>query len=60
LPRKLTILDSGDGQGLPTYVKNLTNSAVTMLEQLKNATGVDLEKLAKAKSKGTKLPQDLD
>ncbi|MEE8561334.1 MAG: SPFH domain-containing protein, partial [Gemmatimonadota bacterium] len=35
---KLTILDSGDGEGLPTYVKNLTNSAITMLEQLRNAT----------------------
>jgi flotillin len=57
---KLTILDSGDGQGLPTYVNNLTNSAITMLEQLRNATGVDLERLtmraAKEDEKATELP----
>ena len=47
---KLTILDGGDGgEGLPNYVKNLTNSAVTMIEQLKNTTGVDLAKLAQGK-----------
>jgi flotillin len=59
---KLTILDSGDGEGLPTYVKNLTNSAVTMLEQLRNATGVDLERLAmtaaERKDKATELPTE--
>jgi flotillin len=49
---KLTILDGGDGEGLPTYVKNLTRSAVTLLEQVKNATGIDLAKLAEAKDKG--------
>jgi hypothetical protein len=43
---KLTILDGGTGEGLPTHVKNLTKSAVTMLEQMKNATGIDLGKLA--------------
>ena len=43
---KLTILDGGDGDGLPTHVKNLTKSAVVMLEQMKNATGIDLAKLA--------------
>jgi flotillin len=59
---KLTILDSGDGEGLPTYVKNLTGSAVTMLEQLRNATGVDLERLAmtaaKQDDKATELPKE--
>lgn len=60
---KLTILDSGDGEGLPTYVKNLTNSAITMLEQLRNATGVDLERLAmtaaeRDKTKGSDLPKE--
>jgi flotillin len=44
---KLTILDGGNGEGLPAYVKNLTNSAVVMIEQLKNITGVDIAKLAK-------------
>ena len=45
---------------LPNYVKSLTNSAISMLEQLKNATGLDLAKLAKDKSKEAKLPKDLD
>jgi flotillin len=57
---KLTILDSGDGEGVPGYVKNLTNSAVTMLEQVKNATGVDLAALAdKYQTESTDLPKDL-
>lgn len=57
---KLTILDGGDGSGLPTYVKNLTNSAVSMLEQLKNATGMDLASLGKKKTgEGTDVPKEL-
>ena len=57
---KLTILDGGDGEGLPGYVKNLTNSAVVMLEQLKNATGVDLGKLAeKAQKPSRSIPKEL-
>jgi flotillin len=57
---KLTILDGGDGEGLPTYVKNLTKSAVTLLEQVKNATGVDLAKLAESKREDDKgLPGQL-
>ncbi len=46
---KLTILDGGGesgGDGLPNYVRNLTGSAVAMMEQMKNATGVDLARLA--------------
>lgn len=42
---KLTVLDSGDGQGIPSYVKNLTGSTVTVLEQIKNATGLNLPEL---------------
>jgi flotillin len=57
---KLTILDGGNGEGLPAYVKNLTNSAVTMVEQMKNATGVDIAKLAKGKGEGSGLPKELD
>jgi flotillin len=56
---KLTILDGGNGDGLPTYVKNIANSAVVLLEQLKNSTGIDLEKLASVKE-GTDLPKELD
>lgn len=52
---KLTILDSGNGEGLPNHVKNLTNSAVTLLEQLKNTTGVDFAKLAKGETGKPKI-----
>ncbi len=44
---KLTILDSGNGEGLPNYVRNLSKSAITMLEQVENATGIDVARLAK-------------
>jgi flotillin len=59
---KLTILDGGNGEGLPAYVRNLTNSAVTMVEQMQNATGVDIARLAKGKGNGngTELPKELD
>jgi hypothetical protein len=57
---RLTILDSGDGNGLPSHVKNVANSAIVLLEQLKNATGVDLAKIARnAESKtGVELPKE--
>jgi flotillin len=38
---RLTVVDSGEG-GLPNHVRGLTGSIVTVLEQLKTATGVDL------------------
>ena len=58
---KLTILDGGNGEALPAYIKNLTNSAIVMMEQLKNATGVDVAKLAKGggKDAGGELPKEL-
>ncbi|MBU53646.1 MAG: hypothetical protein CL920_33530 [Deltaproteobacteria bacterium] len=59
---KVTVLDSGDGNGLPNHVKNLTNSAVTILENLKNTTGVDLADVLKSKPSelSGKLPKELD
>jgi flotillin len=57
---KLTILDGGNGEGLPNYVKNLTNSAVVMMEQVKNATGLDVAKLADGNgSSGADVPKQL-
>ena len=57
---KLTILDGGDGSGMPAYVQNLTKSAVTMLEQLKNATGIDIAQLSgKLTKKGDSIPKEL-
>lgn len=61
---KLTVLDSGDGNGIPRHVKNLTGSAITIIEQLKNATGIDIPALLqnsdeKKKNNGSKLPKEL-
>jgi flotillin len=57
---RLTILDGGDGNGIPAYVQNLTKSAITMLEQLKNATGVDLAHLGKSKpADAERVPKEL-
>jgi flotillin len=59
---KLTILDGGDGEGLPNYVRNLANSAVTLMEQVENATGVDLAKVARqgTDGQGSPVPPELD
>jgi flotillin len=58
---RLTILDGGDGNGMPTYVQNLTKSAIAMLEQLKNATGLDLAQLGRNKGQADtdKVPKEL-
>jgi flotillin len=58
---KLTILDGGDGSGIPSYVNNLTGSAIAMLEQLKNATGIDVEKLAQGTTRDVSadVPKEL-
>lgn len=56
---KLTILDGGSGEGIPNYVKNLTNGAVTMLEQLRNATGVDLAKFVQDRAESV-VPRELN
>lgn len=56
----LTILDGGDGNGIPNYVHNLTKSAITMLEQLKSATGLDVAHMAKPQSAETEqIPKEL-
>jgi flotillin len=58
---KLTILDGAEGgEGMPNYIKNLTKSSITLIEQLKNATGIDITKLSdKNDGKGNvKLPPE--
>jgi flotillin len=59
---RLTILDGGDGNGLPNYIQNLTRGAVSMLEQVRNATGVDIPAMANGDgaSSSPSLPRDLD
>jgi flotillin len=47
---KVTIVDSGDGQGMPAYVRGVTGSIVAIFEQVKNATGLDIPEILRAKS----------
>ena len=55
---KLTIIDSGDGKGIPNYVNNLTGSAVAIFEQLKTTTSIDIEKMLRKRNRSTDLPRD--
>jgi flotillin len=48
---KLTIVDGGDGGGIPTFVKGVTGSVVAIMEQIKNATGLDIPEILQAKPK---------
>ena len=61
---KLTVLDSGNGNGLPAHVKNLTGTAVSILEGLKTATGIDLPAILnktdnQQKTNGAEIPKEL-
>lgn len=46
---RLTVIDSGDGGGLPSHVKGVTGSVVAVLEQIKNATGLDIPGILESK-----------
>lgn len=60
---KLTVFDSGNGNGLPNYVKNITGSSMVILEQLRTATGIDLaailQNAAKVENKAAQIPKEL-
>jgi len=46
---KVTIIDSGDGQGMPGYVKGVTGSIIAIFEEIKNATGLDIPDILRVK-----------
>jgi len=48
---KVTIVDSGDGHGVPAYVKGITGSIVAIMEQIKNATGLDIPEILRTRAK---------
>jgi len=48
---KLTILDGGNGGGIPTFVKGVTGSVIAIMEQIKNATGLDIPEILQTKGK---------
>jgi len=46
---KITIVDNGNGHGLPSYVKGVTGSIVAIFEEIKNATGLDIPEILMAR-----------
>lgn len=47
---RLTVVDSpGNGSGVPSFVRTLTGSIVTVFEQLKNGTGLDVAQILQSK-----------
>ncbi len=50
---KVTIVDSGNGHGVPAYVRGVTGSIVAIFEQVKNATGLDIPEILRTRSKTT-------
>ena len=50
---KVTVVDSGNGNGVPAYVQGVTGSVVAIFEQIKNATGLDIPEILKSKGKST-------
>ncbi len=48
---KVTILDSGNGQGMPAYVRGVAGSIVALFEQIKNATGLDIPEILQTRDK---------
>jgi flotillin len=49
---KVTVVDSGDGGGVPAYVRGVTGSIVAIFEQIKNATGLDIPEILHARGGG--------
>ncbi len=49
---RLTVVDGGDGQGVPALVKSLTGSVVAVMEQLKSAAGIDIAEILKSRGAG--------
>lgn len=49
---KLTIVDNGSGEGgIPNLTRGLTGSVVSIMEGIKNATGLDIPGILQAKAK---------
>jgi hypothetical protein len=46
---KVTIVDSGNGHGMPAYVKGVTGSIIPIFEEIKNATGLDIPDILRVK-----------
>ena len=49
---RLTVIDGGNGKGVPSLVKGLTGSVVSIIEEVKNATGLDIPDLLQRGANG--------
>jgi hypothetical protein len=47
----VTVLDGGNGRGIPSYVKGVTGSIVSIFEEIKNATGLDIAEILQTKKR---------
>lgn len=47
---RLTVVDSGNGGGLPGLTRSLTGSVVSIFEEIKNATGLDIPEILQTKT----------
>ncbi len=57
---KLTVVDSGNGNGIPQLVKGLTGSVISIIEEIKTATGLDIPDLLSRKDEETsQIPNKL-
>jgi flotillin len=50
---KVTVVDSGNGRGVPSYVRGVTGSIVAIFEQIKNATGLDISEILGSRGKSS-------
>ena len=50
---KVTVVESGNGNGVPAYVHGVTGSIVSIFEQIKNATGLDIPEILQTRGKRT-------
>ncbi|MBI4215548.1 MAG: hypothetical protein HY602_02390 [Parcubacteria group bacterium] len=48
---KLTIVDSGNGEGLPSHVRGLAQTLPVLFESLKTSTGLDIPELLQSKDR---------
>ncbi len=57
---KLTVVDSGNGNGVPQLVRGLTGSVISIIEEIKTATGLDIPDLLSRKDEETsQIPNKL-
>jgi flotillin len=52
---KITILDNGDGNGFPAYVKGITGGVAALFEGVKTATGLDIPEILATKKRSNGL-----